>query len=262
MTWIDSHCHFDFEVFNGLRRQEYRRAKILGMAAMVMPGVSPTQWLTLQTLCQEYQNCYWALGVHPWWIDGLTAEVTGALCHNMDLLAARGLKDKHCVAIGECGLDGKINTPMAFQREIFTEHCRLAEQYKKPMIIHASKAQNDVLQILNAFSLTAGGVIHGFSGSLQQAEQFWQKGFYLGVGGTITYERAQKTRNAVTRLPLEALLLETDAPDMPLAGMQGRINRPSYLPEVAACLAELRAVPISEIYQQTKDNTRRLFNLP
>ncbi|WP_439135848.1 TatD family hydrolase, partial [Pseudomaricurvus sp.] len=115
---------------------------------------------------------------------------------------------------------------------------------------------------LSHYQPSAGGVIHGFSGSIEQAQQYWRLGFYLGVGGTITYERAKKTRRAIAGMPLESLLLETDAPDMPLDGFQGQPNTPLRLPRIAQCLAELRKAPLADIQKQTAQNTRTLFSLP
>src|SRR5690606_13153989 len=130
------------------------------------------------------------------------------------------------------GLDANIDASMALQLLVLRAQLEVAAKCDKPVILHCVKAHNQLLEALDTSGVKRG-VIHAFSGSSELAEQYWRRGFYLGIGGTITYERALKTRRAVQQLPLEALLLETDAPDMPMAGKQGERNSPEYLPEVA-----------------------------
>ena len=161
--------------------------------------------------------------------------------------------------MGECGLDGTIVTPLAQQVPFFKAQLALAAERSLPVIVHAHGAHNEVLQCLKAQPRLCGGVIHGFSGSPELALQYWRQGFSVGVGGTITYERAKKTRRAIEQLPWEALLLETDAPDMPLSGHQGEPNSPLRLPEIAEALAQLRGVEVAEVAAMTTRNTRRVF---
>ena len=128
-----------------------------------------------------------------------------------------------------------------------------------PLIVHSVRANDTVAKILRRFKPARGGVIHAFSGSLHQAEAFWQLGFRLGIGGVISYERANKTREAIRAMPLEALLLETDAPDMPLQGRQGEINTPASLPSIALLLAQLRQQPLADVISVLHESTLRLF---
>ena len=137
----------------------------------------------------------------------------------------------------------------------------MAVEHQLPLILHGYGAHNELLQILGRYRPEAGGVIHGFSGSRQLAEQYWKLGFYIGVGGTITYERARKTRNAIKELPLEALLLETDAPDMPLSGEQGLDNTPLNLPAIASELAHIKGESVDTVVRQIALNTRQLFRI-
>lgn len=140
-------------------------------------------------------------------------------------------------------------------------HLQLAIEFNKPVILHSVRAHHYLLPILKKYRPQRGGVIHAFSGSYETAKQYWDAGFYLGIGGTISYERAAKTRAAVQQMPLESLVLETDAPDMPLQGTQGQRNSPEKLLEIAHCLAALRAQSVEQIAQQTSANTWKLFGI-
>jgi TatD DNase family protein len=138
-------------------------------------------------------------------------------------------------------------------------HLQIAQETALPLIIHCHKAHNELIVDLKNFNFPAGGVIHAFSGSYEIAMTYWQMGFRLGIGGTITYERAHKTRQTVTRVPLEALLLETDAPDMPLNGNQGERNSPVNIVRIAQTLADLRGETLETIASQTTSNSQTLF---
>jgi len=156
-------------------------------------------------------------------------------------------------------MDKMIATPMALQQQLLTLHIDIANQLHKPLIIHCVRVHNELIAQLKKSKIHSGGVIHAFTGSYETARQFVDMGFYLGVGGSITYERAQKTRTALTKIPLEYLLLETDAPDMPLQGQQGQRNSPENIPRIAQVLAELRGVSCAEIAAATWANTQALF---
>ena len=139
---------------------------------------------------------------------------------------------------------------------------RLAKRYDLPAILHSRRTHDKLAMLLKKHALPRTGVVHGFAGSLQQAERFVQLGYKIGVGGTITYPRASKTRDVIAQLPLSALLLETDAPDMPLNGFQGQPNRPARAARVFSTLCELRSEPAEEIANTLIDNTNALFALP
>lgn len=257
---IDSHCHLDFEAFDEQRSALLSQCSDEGIEAIVVPGIEPEQWPDLVALQESYQSqaCRLAIaaGVHPWWLDSLSLSVTQLQQQLQSFLDAYPV-----VAIGECGLDGKRETPMALQQDYFKAQIEVANANKLPLIVHGYAAHNQVLQCLAELPAECGGVIHGFSGSEQLARQYWQKGFYIGVGGTITYERAAKTRRAIKAMPIESLLLETDAPDMPLSGMQGQSNTPLNLPMIADAVAELHGIDAAQVAMQTTANARRLFGL-
>ncbi|GAB3091998.1 TatD family hydrolase [Aestuariicella hydrocarbonica] len=266
---IDSHCHFDFEVFDEERAATLSQCAEIGVDGIIVPGTHPKQWppmLELVVAASTSACGLWAgIGCHPWWVAdaAMEEEQESKLTeHRFKERLSHHLNHPRVVAVGECGLDGSRELSVHEQTPVFEWQLQLADEYRLPLIVHAHKAHNDVLRLLSRYNLPAGGVIHGFSGSLELAQQYWRLGFYLGVGGTITYERAQKTRRALAQMPLDSLLLETDAPDMPLSGFQGQPNSPLQLPRVAECLAALRAESLTQVQNQTRHNTCRLFALP
>lgn len=261
---FDTHCHFDLDAFDPDRHAQWRAAMTAGVNAMVIPSVAPSQWQHTLGLSLAYPNMYVGLGVHPHWISSIEqpcnlSVLTDQLLQVGDLLADR------FVAIGECGLDGLIDVPLSEQREWLNWHLELSSLTKKPLIVHCVKAHNEALAWIGRAQRDRGGVIHAFSGSYDLAMQWIDRGFKLGVGGVITYERAKKTRDALSRVPLEALVLETDAPDMPLCGYQGERNTPSQLPRVLKQLAILRNMSAHALGHQMWKNSVALFgitNLP
>ena len=287
MQFFDSHCHFDFTIFDKDRDFIWRECNALGITHLVIPGVAPEQWLTAAGISQHCNNIYFGVGLHPWWVEkswvekswveksgvkkgwaekgvvkqDVTENNFAQYLENIRQGLLLHIIQQNCIAIGECGLDGTIATPMDLQQQVLDIHLQLAQKISKPLIIHCRKAHNELLAQLKRYDLPAGGVIHGFSGSYELAASYWGMGFCLGIGGTITYERANKTRTAVKKLPLAAILLETDAPDMPLDGNQGERNSPAYIIEIAQTLADLRGETLHHIATQTTLNSRKLFKI-
>ena len=259
MQFFDSHCHFDFAVFDSDRDLMWRECHALGIAHLIIPGVSIAQWPLAASISQQYKNIYFGVGVHPWWINS-DKDIVQYL-ETIRRAVLQSISQQNCVTIGECGLDAVIEMPMQLQQQVLDIHLQLAQQTSKPLIIHCRKAHNELLVQLKRYDLPAGGVIHGFSGSYELAASYWDVGFRLGIGGTITYDRANKTRAAVKKLPLEAILLETDAPDMPLSGKQGARNSPLQIIDIAQTLADLRGEPLEKIAAQTSLNSRTLFKI-
>ncbi|SDZ76749.1 TatD family hydrolase [Microbulbifer marinus] len=256
MQLIDSHCHFDFDAFEPDRMRVWRQCREVGVEQVIIPGVTVAQWATLAQLVEKEPRWYAAAGVHPWWVGELDTPPA-----TLRQLLGEHLDRHPCVAVGECGLDAAVATPLEEQVAALRPQLEVACELNLPLILHVHKAHNEMLRLLKEFSPPRGGVIHAFSGSEQMARDYWSLGFYLGIGGTITYERAAKTRRAAAALPLESLLLESDAPDMPLCGRQGQRNSPANLPLIAAELAKLRGVSVEEVAAQTCHNTRILFSL-
>ncbi len=256
---IDSHCHFDFAPFSAANI-EVAKAQQAGVTKILVPAIGQSNWLQVAQLSQRYPHyLYHALGLHPYFIEQHNDDALSVLNQVLDV------RHTHCVAIGECGLDmmlaQELLTPalLAKQQSLFCGQIELAQQYGLPLIIHNRKAHQQIIKLLRQYRPSSGGVIHAFSGSFQQAMEYIELGFYIGVGGVITYPRALKTRKTISQLPLEYLLLETDAPDMPLYGKQGQTNHPANLPYVAQALLELRSEDENQLYGQLIDNSQRLF---
>lgn len=254
---IDSHCHLDLDDFNQDREDVLQRCLDKGIDRIIIPATQASSWRNIMSLCQAHPTLHYALGLHPWWIEQASLADLTTLD---ELLASR---PQGLVAVGETGLDFSLENSDGFekQREFFAAQADLAQTHSYPLVVHHRKSHNQIIRILKQKQLSCGGVIHAFSGSYQQAKQYLDMGFKLGIGGTITYSRAVKTRDAVQRIPLESILLETDAPDMPMAGRQGRRNSPEFLDEVVASLAEIRTESKQQIEQQTTDNAVYLFGL-
>ncbi|HDZ8896352.1 TatD family hydrolase [Aeromonas dhakensis] len=255
MQLIDTHCHLDFPVFDSERAALLAECRQLGVGEYIIPAVGEENWGRVMALAAEHDGISYALGVHPWYVGGQTPAVLTRLQQRL-AERPRGL-----VAVGECGLDLRSHVPQEGQLEMFEAQVELAKEHELPLIVHSVRANDTVAKILRRLRPACGGVIHAFSGSLQQAEAFWQLGFRLGIGGVISFERANKTREAVRDMPLEALLLETDAPDMPLQGQQGAPNTPANLPIIAQLLADLRQQPLAHVASVLHESTLRTFQL-
>lgn len=258
---IDSHCHFDFPPFADDPAHYLALAAQAGVGRLVVPAVGERNWAQVRQLAGCFPQIYYGLGLHPFFsaehTPGAMARLAAELGSEMSQPGTR------CVAVGECGLDFAIaDVDRAQQMSLLEEQLVLANQHGLPVILHCRKAYPELLQLLKRHCPEAGGVYHGFSGSLQQAMQLIELGIKIGVGGTITYRRANKTRHTIASLPLTALLLETDAPDMPVAGYQGQPNRPDRLVQVLAELAAIRGESEQEIAQVTNLTAAELFRIP
>ena len=256
VEFIDSHCHLDFLPFAGNESYYLQKAQEKGVTKFIVPSVNKSNWASVVSLSQQHSSIYYALGIHPLFIsDDYQSEI------DLLKLSLQEHRDK-CVAIGECGLDfWDPECDRDAQIYVFREQCLLAKQYQLPLIIHSRKSHDHVLKRLREIKLEKGGVIHGFSGSLQQANQFIELGFYIGVGGVISYERAKKTKMVVSQLPLDKVLLETDAPDMPLFGFQGKKNTPDKVQKVCEHLALIRKESMQTISETVYKNTTSLFGI-
>lgn len=252
----DTHVHLDLEEYAADLPQVLARSRAAGVGRWIVPAIASAHWPQLRELHQQHPALYYALGLHPWFLQ---AEPETALAQLEQWLRAA---PEGLVAVGECGLDGAIEVPMVRQQHYLERQLQLACELRLPLILHCRRAHNELLALLGRYRPPRGGVIHGFSGSRQQAEHYWALGFHLGVGGVITYERAQKSRRAIAAMPVAALLLETDGPTMPLSGYQGERNEPARVAQVLSALAQLRNEPEAELATQIEQNVARLFALP
>lgn len=256
LRWIDSHCHFDFPPFADDYQASWQQANQAGVDKIIVPAVTQARFACVLALAQAYpQQIYPALGLHPYHFRQHQAD------HLQDLQQQLITHRQQVVAVGEIGLDALIATPIAEQSPLLIAQLKLAQQQALPIILHSRRSHDPLAALLRRYPVAAGGVVHGFAGSLQQAQRFIELGYYLGVGGVITYERAQKTRQAISQLPLEWLLLETDAPDMPVAGWQGQANRPERIALIFTALCQLRTESPAQIAEQLYHNSCQLFSL-
>lgn len=255
MTLFDSHCHLDFPLFETDFSHILQSAQHVGVKRFLIPSVGPENWSRVAELSSQHPEIYYALGLHPYF---LKADYT---LYQTQLMARLDARPTRCVAIGECGLDFAIKVDPALQEEALQWQFELARQYGLPVILHCRKAHNRLIQMVKVANLPKGGVLHAFSGSYEQGMEWVRLGFSLGIGGTITYPRANKTRQAVAKLPLEHLLLETDAPDMPLNGYQGVVNTPSQIVNILTILCELRNQTKQTVASQLWKNSNSLFSI-
>ncbi len=252
--FIDTHCHFDFPPFTDDEAASLQRAAQVGVESILLPATESDNFARVIALAERFDGLYAALGLHPIVIE----RHTPACLEKLESRLAKP-SDK-LVAIGEIGLDLYRDDPQfARQEEMLDAQLALAKRYELPVILHSRRTHDKLAMHLKRQNLPRTGVVHGFAGSLQQARRFIALGYKIGVGGTITYPRASKTRDVMAQLPLASLLLETDAPDMPLNGYQGQPNRPERVAQVFATLCELRPEPAEVIAETIYQNTRALF---
>lgn len=255
MQFIDTHCHFDFPVFYDALDNSLALAHQAGVEKIIIPAVARWNWQPVLALSQRYPELYCALGLHPLYIHTHTQQHLAELREWLTL-------SPRCVALGEIGLDHYMANPQPEKQAYFLiEQLKLAIEFDLPVILHSRKTHDKLSALLRRYPVARKGVIHGFAGSQQQAENFIQQGYFIGVGGTITYERAQKTRRAIAALPLECLLLETDAPDMPVSGFQGEPNRPERIKSIFEHLCQLRQESPDIIAAQLYQNSVNLFRI-
>ena len=240
---IDSHCHLDFSCFDHDRIEILDSCKSLGIETIVIPGTEASQWQKQIKLCHHYPQLRFALGLHPYFLNRFEPVHLVKLSHLLNQYK------NEVLALGEIGLDAHIDVDWDLQIQIFERQLSIAEEHMLPVILHHRTSHNELIRILKAKKLSTGGIVHAFSGSLQEAQTYIDLGFKIGVGGIITYFRANKTRQTISQLPLSSLVLETDAPDMPLKGKQGQRNTPEFLPAIFECLVALRKETRHEILQ-------------
>ncbi|MEB2012205.1 TatD family hydrolase [Xanthomonas campestris pv. campestris] len=254
MRLIDSHCHLDASEFDADRAAVIARAKAAGVMQQVVPAITAASWPGLREACALAPGLHPAYGLHPIFLDLHRPE-------HLELLAEWIARERPC-AIGECGLDFFLDGLDAqTQRHYFDGQLQLAKRFDLPLIVHARRAVEEVIARIKAVG-GIRGVVHSFAGSAEQAQQLWKLDFMIGLGGPVTYPRANRLRGLAAQMPLEHLLLETDAPDQPDAEIRGQRNEPARLRTVLDCIAQLRGEPAEAIAAQTSANARRLFGLP
>lgn len=267
--WIDTHCHLDAAEFHPDRDAVRAAARAAGVGHLVIPAVQRSDWRAVMALAHRQGDSY-ALGIHPLYTPQAQEGDVAAL--RTLLQEVQG--DPHLVAVGEIGLDFFV-PGLDAQRQIwfYEQQVLLAREFGLPVILHVRKSSDRLLKTLRAYPVE-GGIAHAFNGSWQQAQTFIELGFKLGFGGAVTYERALKLRELARQLPLESIVMETDAPDIPphwryttaeqraQGQAQGR-NSPGELPRIAATVADLRGMDVQALAEATSQNARKaLRGLP
>lgn len=250
---VDSHSHFDAPAFDADRAAVHARAQAAGVGIQIVPAVDAAGWPKLKAVCAEFAGLHPAYGLHPMYLH---AHRPAHLDELRDWI-----ERERPVAVGECGLDHFVEgLDQDAQRMYFDGQLRLARDFDLPVIVHARRAVDAVIASIRRVG-GLRGVVHSFSGSAEQAALLHKLGFLLGIGGPVTHERANRLRGIVASMPLEQLLLETDAPDQPDAGHRGERNEPAYLVGVLDVIAGLRKIKPDALAEATTANAQRLFNL-
>jgi TatD DNase family protein len=267
--WIDTHCHLDADEFDADRDAVREAARQVGVTRCVIPAVHAGHWPQVAQLAQRHGDAY-ALGIHPLYVPQAQEADLLALDHAL----TERRDDPRLVAVGEIGLDffvPELCTPEMRERQWFfyTAQLKLAQKHGLPVILHVRRSADLLLKGLRQCRITSG-IAHAFNGSSQQAQSFVDMGFVLGFGGTLTYERSLQLRRLACELPLSAIVLETDAPDIPphwlyqtaeqraQGAVQGR-NSPAELPRIAQVLADLRGVLLDDLAEASARNAQRVL---
>ncbi|MCG2575458.1 TatD family hydrolase [Dechloromonas sp. XY25] len=250
---IDTHCHLDAAEFDADRDEVHSGAVAAGVEKIVVPAVAVNAFAGTRDTVARYAGCSAAYGIHPLYVVQAAES---------DLAIVRQwLERESPVAVGEIGLDHYVaDVDPQRQEFFFVEQLKLARDFDLPVLLHVRRAVDPILKQLRRFKLR-GGIAHAFNGSRQQADEFIKLGFALGFGGTLTFSGSTRIRKLAAELPLEAIVLETDAPDIPPAWLNGGRNSPVELAAVADVLADLRGLSRDEIGLATSRNARRVLPL-
>ncbi len=250
---IDTHCHLDLDTFDADRVEVIERARSAGVRTMLLVGFNPERWQTTRDLCRQYPFMRRSVGLHPNDASRWSPELEANLIQEIDRTRP--------IAIGEIGLDFYRSADNAEQqRTAFERQMEIARDHNLPVIIHQRSAEQEVLEILERF-LPVRGVMHCFTGSTEFAAKCVKLGLYLGIGGVATFPKSTEVREAVASVPVNRLLLETDAPFIAPAPWRGKRNEPSYLTAVVDTLTGVLQIPTKRVIEQTSQNAVALFGV-
>ena len=253
MQLFDTHCHIDVQAFEQDRKEVLSQCQAKGINEILVPAIERQSWDHLLQVCKQHTGLYPALGLHPVFITQHQAQHLEQLEQYIDR--------QQPVAVGEIGLDFYLKElDKDRQQQVFEAQLAIAQSANLPVVLHVRKAHEQVLGLLKKYKLK-GGFAHAFNGSEQQAQQYIELGFKLGFGGTLTYEGSSKIRRLAKTLPLESMVLETDAPDMVVASHRGGRNSPAYLTDCLDVLAEIRDLSKQEIAKVTTMNAKKVLNI-
>jgi TatD DNase family protein len=250
---VDTHAHLDDTSFDADRAAMFDRSSEAGVRRWIVPAIDRGNWETVEEMAASRAGVYPAFGLHPLFLERHRDT-------HLDELPAWLEKDG-AVAVGEIGLDFYVDgLDPGRQRDLFVRQLHIAKEHDLPVIVHARRAFEETIHTLRRID-GLRGVVHSFSGSEEQARQLFDLGFHIGIGGPVTYDRANRIHRVVAGMPLEWLLLETDAPDQPCSQHRGERNEPAYMRDVLRTIATLRNEPETAIAAATTANAERLFGL-
>ncbi|MBS7690663.1 TatD family hydrolase [Pseudomonas lalucatii] len=256
MRLIDTHTHLDFPDFDADRDELLARCRARGVERLVLLGVHQDNWQRLWHLVQGDAGLYAAFGLHPVYLDQHRPEHLDALRDWLQRLAGH----RQLCAVGEFGLDYFLeDLDRQRQQALFEAQLALAAEFELPALLHVRRAHAPTIATLKRFRLKRGGIIHAFAGSYEEAREYLKLGFRLGLGGAPTWPQARRLRKVIGQLPLDAVVLETDAPDMAPAMHPNRRNSPEYLPDICTELAPLLGVSPEELAAASSRNAADLF---
>jgi TatD DNase family protein len=259
LPWIDTHCHMDAGEFAQDLSAVLKAASAAGVKQLVLPAVDIHNFDRVREIANQVPGGRYALGIHP-----MCSKLAGASdLERLDAALSAAADDPKLVAVGEIGIDLfmddlKAEDALKHQEWLFGEQLRLARRHHLPVLVHIRRAQDRVLKCLRAHPGVVG-IAHAFNGSRQQADQFIDLGFKLGMGGAMTFDRALNIRRIARGVALAALVLETDSPDISPAWLHPKRNTPAEIPAIGRALAELRGVELQEIALETASNARRVL---
>jgi TatD DNase family protein len=256
MPLIDTHNHLDFPPFDGDRAAVLERSRARGVQRQVLIGVYQAHWQRLWELVQDEPGLHATLGLHPAFLHMHRPRHLDELRDWLQRLAGN---DKLC-AIGEVGLDYYIEKPdKPRQQELFEAQLRLANPFELPVLLHVRRAHAAAVATLKRIRPARGGIVHAFSGSYEEAREYIKLGFRLGLGGAGTWPQALRMHKVLRQLPLESIVLETDAPDITPHSHAGQRNSPEFLPDICAALARIKGVSAEQLAAASYRNSCALF---
>jgi TatD DNase family protein len=253
---IDSHCHLDAGEFGQEAVGIMRAAQRQGVAGFVIPAVARANWNAVAQLAQQVHGAMYTLGIHPMYINSFDPADIALLRAQVQLV----MNDPKFLGIGEIGLDYfEPNLDRELQWTVFVEQLKIAKDFDLPVIMHVRRSQDMVLKGLRQIQ-PVSGIAHAFNGSEQQAVQFFERNICMGFGGAMTFTRALQIRRLAAQLPIQAIVLETDAPDIAPEWINHQRNDSTHLPRIAQVLAQLRQeTDLDSIWQATTDNVLRVL---
>lgn len=256
MNYIDTHTHLDFPDFDADRQAVLAQSRLLGVDRVIVLGVDRTNWQRVWDLAEQTPCVHAAFGMHPMYLQAHHTEDLAAL---RDWLA-RLARHPKCCAVGEIGLDYFVpGLDRERQQKLLQAQLELAADFELPALLHVRRAHAPTIALLKQLKLGRAGIVHAFSGSLEEAREYIRLGFKLGFGGAATWPQARRMHRVIAQLPIDSLVLETDSPDMAPAFQPGQRNTPANLPRICAILAELRGEAPETLARACLHNSCELF---